>query len=244
MDDIRPSLTACHVDGTILVQTVTMPEETPELLVLAAGDPSIVGVVGWIDLEGPNVSDALDELLASPEGRHLVGIRHQVQEEPDPDWLTREKVQAGLRAVAGRGLVYDLVVRSEQIRSAGDAAAAIPELRFVLDHAGNPEISALDNALWISDVSRFAALPNTAVKLSGLVTRAKRASRQQLRPYVDHLLETFGPARILFGSDWPVCLRWGRYEQVFSMAETLTEELSRAESIAVFGGNAEAWYEL
>jgi L-fuconolactonase len=243
LDDLRPALAAGAIDRTVLVQTVTVAAETPELLALAADEPSLAGVVGWVDLTALNVADELGRLQDGLGGRHLVGIRHQVQEEHDVDWLAREPVRRGLRSVAAQQLAYDLVIRREQLPSAASAARAVPELRFILDHGGNPAIAAGEVEPWRSDLSAFAALPNTAVKLSGLVTQtAPDWSVDDLRPYADHLLEAFGPARVLFGSDWPACLLRASYEEVVSTAEALTAGLTVDERAAVFGGNAVAWY--
>jgi len=245
LDDLLPSLAAGAIDRTVLVQTVTVAAETPELLALAANEPLLVGVVGWVDLTAPDVADELGRLHEGLGGRYLVGIRHQVQEEDDVDWLAREPVRRGLCSVAAQQLAYDLVIRREQLPSAVSAARAIPELRFVLDHGGNPAIAEGRVEPWRSDITAFAALPNTAVKLSGLVTQAgPNWSVDDLRPYADHLLEAFGPARVLFGSDWPVCLLRASYEEVVSVAESLTAGLTVDERAAVFGGNAGAWYRL
>jgi L-fucono-1,5-lactonase len=244
-DELRPSLIASRIDATVVVQTVTVAEETPELLDLASRESVVAGVVGWVDFTTPDVFDNLAALRSGPNGRYLVGIRHQVQEEVESDWLAGASVLDGLRAVAAHGLTYDLVVRREQLPSARKAAKAVPELRFVLDHGGNPAIEQREVEPWSTDVAAFAALPNTAVKLSGLVTSAgAQWSLDHLRFYVDHLLAAFGAGRILFGSDWPVCLLHTSYERVVEIAEALTVELNSSERAAVFGANAAAWYGL
>jgi L-fuconolactonase len=245
MDDLRPSLLASGIDATVVVQTVTVAQETPELLELAARDPAVVGVVGWVDLAARDVFEKLAQLREGPNGSRLVGIRHQVQEEKDLDWIAREKVRAGLRAVCVHDLAYDLVIRREQLPSAVAAAEAVPELRFILDHGGNPAIEENELEPWRRHVSALAALPNTAVKLSGLATRAGAEwSADDLRPYVNHLFSAFGASRVLFGSDWPVCLLRASYEQTVEMAEELTAELNSSERYDVFGGNAVSWYQL
>ena len=142
VDDLRPSALAAGVIGTVLVQTVTVAEETPEMLATAAADPLVAGVVGWTDLTSAAVADELAALQAAPGGGYLVGIRHQVQSEPDPDWLRGRDVIRGLRAVAAAGLCYDLVIRPHQLAAAAGAAAAVPGLTFVLDHAGKPPIAS------------------------------------------------------------------------------------------------------
>ncbi len=166
---------AAGVVATVVVQTVTVAAETPELLSLAAADPLVAGVVGWTDLTSPAVADNLAELRGGIGGGYLVGIRHQVQSEPDPGWLRRPDVIRGLRAVAAAGLSYDLVVRPHMIPAATFAAATVPGLTFVLDHAGKPPIASGDLTAWTAAIREFAACPNTVCKLSGLITEAAPA---------------------------------------------------------------------
>jgi L-fuconolactonase len=165
-----------------------------------------------------------------------------VQEEPDPRWLCRADVRRALTAVGDAGLVYDLLVTPRQLAAAIETVRTLPDVRFVLDHAGKPAIA--DGALepWRTDLAALAAAPNVAVKLSGLVTEtAQDWTLEQLRPYTEALLEAFGPERIMFGSDWPVCLLAASYDEVFAAAQELTAGLSAAERIAVFGGTAAFW---
>ncbi|MGC5168374.1 amidohydrolase family protein [Luteimicrobium sp. DT211] len=246
VDDLRPSAARHGIDATVVVQTVCVPEETPELLALAARDPLVAGVVGWVDLTAPDVGDRLDALRGLPAGRALVGVRHQVQEEPDPRWLCRPDVRRGLAAVADAGLAYDLVVTPDQLPAVVDTVRAVPGLKFVLDHAGKPPIASGVIAPWESDVRKLAASANVAAKLSGLVTEADHDTWEvaDLRPYADVVLDAFGPGRVMFGSDWPVCLLAGGYDRVVAAAEALAAELSGPERAAVFGGTARRWYGL
>jgi L-fuconolactonase len=245
LEDLRPTARASGVDATVLVQTVTVADETPEMLALADADPLVAGVVGWTDLTSPLVAGELARLAAGPGGGYLVSIRHQVQSEPDPDWLRREDVTRGLRAVAAAGLCYDLVVRPHQMPAASYAAAAVPELTLVLDHAGKPPIA--DGALgaWAAAIREFAAHPNTTCKLSGLVTEAPPGARPRAFAGVaDVVLSAFGARRVMFGSDWPVCLLASDYAGVTELARTLTAGLSAGERAAVFGGTAARVYRL
>ena len=232
------------VGASVVVQTVTAPGETPELLALAAASDLIAGVVGWADLTGPGLTDRIAELTALPGGDKLVGLRHQVQNEPDPRWLTRPDVLRGLAAVAGAGLVYDLVITAGQLPAAARAAAAVPDLLFVLDHLGKPAIASGSAQPWERDLRRLAGLPNTACKLSGLVTEADWHGWKvaDLRPYADAALEAFGPARMMFGSDWPVCTLAAGYGDVLGTARDLTAQLSPAEQGAVFAETATSVY--
>ncbi|MFI1422807.1 amidohydrolase family protein [Streptomyces sp. NPDC020731] len=225
--DLAPEASAAGVGRTVLVQTVTVPEETPELLALAEAHRSVAGVVGWTDLTRPDVAEELARLRALPGGRYLKGVRHQVQDEPDPGWLLRPDVRRGLAAVADAGLAYDLVVLPHQLPACAAAAESLPRLTFVLDHLGKPPIASGALEPWASDVRALAALPNTVCKLSGLVTEAAPASWSvdDLRPYADVVLDAFGPGRLMFGSDWPVCTLAAAYGDVLATARSLTASL-------------------
>lgn len=246
VDDLAPHARAAGVAATVLVQTVTVAEETPEFLALAAGSDLIAGVVGWTDLTRPDVVDTLAALAELPGGTRLVGIRHQVQSDPDPQWLLRADARRGLAAVADAGLVYDLVVRPEQLPMCVEAAARLPHLTFVLDHLGKPPIASGALEPWARSLRALASLPNTVAKLSGLVTEADWATwtPSDLRPYTDTALEAFGPDRLMFGSDWPVSGLAASYDQVVDAARALTDGLSAAERAEVFAGTARRVYGL
>jgi L-fuconolactonase len=246
VSDLAPQARAAGVDRTVLVQTITVPEETPEFLALAEQGELIAGVVGWTDLTRPDVADELARLRGLPGGRHLKGIRHQVQGEPDPEWLLRPDVRDGLAAVAEAGLVYDLVVLPHQLPACVRAAAGHPGLTFVLDHLGKPPIATGTLRPWATAVRALAALPNTVCKLSGMVTEADHATWtvDGLRPYADTVLDAFGPGRLMFGSDWPVCTLAASYGQVVDVAEELTGGLGAEERAEVFGGTATRVYRL
>jgi L-fuconolactonase len=245
-EDLLPSLRAAHIDGTVLVQTLSSVAETREFLAVAAATDAVRGVVGWVDLTAPSVGDDLDELLDGPSGRWLVGIRHQVHDEPDPDWLRRDDVRRGLAAVQHRGLAYDLLVRAREIPAATDTVRHLPELRFVLDHIAKPHIAEGRDDPWTLAMPALAAEPNVSVKLSGMVTEADWASwtPEDLRPFVGQVVEWFAPARLLFGSDWPVCLLAGSYETVLSGLTAALPGMSPGELEQLFGGNAERVYRI
>ena len=246
LGDYEPQARACGVTASVVVQTVTVPGETPELLALAATSDLIAGVVGWADLTEPALADRIATLTAMPAGGKLVGLRHQVQNEPDPQWLTRPDVLHGLSVIARAGLAYDLVVTPGQLAAAARAAAAVPDLLFVLDHLGKPAIASGSIQPWARDLGRLAALPNTAAKLSGLVTEAdwNRWKPSDLKPYAEVALDAFGPARVMFGSDWPVCTLAASYRDVLQAARDLTADLSDAEREAIFAGTATRLYRL
>ena len=247
--DLAPLAAAEGVTATVVVQTVTEPWETPELLALADGGGLVAGVVGWVDLTAPDAADVLAALRELPGGGHLAGIRHPVLTEPDPGWLARPAVLRGLAAVAAAGLAYDVVGAPRHLPAAAHAAARLPQLTFVLDHLGNPDLTASPAASepWASVFARLAALPNVVVKLSGILSEppSPGAGRvDHLRPYYDAALAGFGPGRLMFGSDWPVCTLEASYGQVCAAARALTAGLSPAERDAIFSGTARRIYAL
>ena len=237
VDDL--SAAAQGIDATVLVQTVTVPEETPDLLALAAQHELIAGVVGWVDLTAPDVGDA----LAGLEHERLVGIRHQVQGETDPRWLCRADVRAGLRAVADAGLVYDLLTLPAQLPAAIETVRALDDLVFVVDHLSKPPIASGELEPWATHMRTLAAHENVVCKLSGMVTEAdwRTWTVDDLRPYAETVLEAFGPDRVMFGSDWPVCTLAASYEQVVAAAEAL---VSPGEREQIFGETARRTYTL
>jgi L-fuconolactonase len=245
-EDLVPNLVAAGVAGTILVQTRSGLDETRTFLEVAAGTPLIRGVVGWLDLTDAAVSDTIAELRAGPGGERLVGIRHQVHDEADPEWLLRPDVERGIAAVGRAGLVFDLLVRSRELPAAIDLARRLADVRFVVDHLAKPPIAEGRRQPWAGLLAELGPLHNVTAKLSGLVTEAHWTSwtTADLQPYVDVALEIFGPTRILFGSDWPVCLLAAPYADVLEAARTLTGHLSQSERIAIFGRTAEEIYGL
>ncbi|KDN22459.1 amidohydrolase family protein [Amycolatopsis rifamycinica] len=241
-DDLR--VAALGMDATVLVQVLPEFDESVEFLAIAAAEPLIAGVVGWIDLTGSPARD-IDRLRSAPGGELLAGVRHLVQAEPDPRWLEREDVLAGLAAVRDAGLVYDLLVRPHQLPAATAAVRALPELTFVLDHLAKPPIAAGELQPWATELALLAREPNVVAKLSGLVTEAGRPWRvEDLRPYAETALTAFGPDRLMLGSDWPVCLLAGTYAEVMDAADRLLEDLTPSERDAVRGGTATRVYGL
>jgi L-fuconolactonase len=237
--DLEPVLRETGVDGTVVVQARMDLDETRELLELAAATDFVLGVVGWVDLADPDVGAVLRE-LAHPR---LVGIRHQVHDEPDAGWLRRTEVLRGLRAVADAGLVYDLLVRTRELAAACEAVASLPELTFVVDHVAKPPVASGEAAAWAEQLAALSELPNVSCKLSGLVTEAdwKGWTAAGLTPYLRRALGWFGADRCLFGSDWPVCLLAASYADVLSLVQGALHEDERA---AVLAGTASRVYGL
>jgi L-fucono-1,5-lactonase len=199
-EDLEPLLHRHAVDATVVVQARQELNETRELLAIAAAKPWVLGVVGWVDLTG-DVPRQLEEF----HGRPLVGIRHVVEDEPDPKWLLREDVQRGLSGIAESRLVYDLLVRTPQLPAAVATVRRHPELRFVLDHVAKAPPDPTERAAWERGVGALAELPNVVCKLSGLLTEADPVGTAA------RALRWFGAERCMWGSDWPVCTLAGDY---------------------------------
>ena len=218
LDELRPDLAAHGIDGVVLVQAHSSVEETRRFLAVADADGLVAGVVGWVDLVAPDVAAVLAELGESP---HLVGIRHQVHDEPDPAWLLRREVLRGLAAVRDAGLAYDLLIRSRELPAALELAHRLPELRLVIDHAAKPPVATGELEPWCTLMAPFAGLEHVSCKVSGLVTEAdwELWEPDDLVPYVSRLAEWFGAERLLFGSDWPVCLLAASYDEVVAACE-------------------------
>lgn len=244
--DLRPLLAAQGIDATVLVQVRSSLDETREFLQVAADTDFVAGVVGWVDLTAPDVADTLAWLRHGPGGDRLVGVRHPLNEEPDPQWLGRADVRRGLSAVEEAGLCFDLLVWSREMPSGLEAARDMPGLRLVLDHMGKPAIGSGRDEAWLRMIRGFERLDNVTVKLSGIATEADADhwTVDDLRPYVDVVMDTFGPSRVMFGSDWPVCLAAASYHMWVSCVEQLVGGLSVQETVRVFGQTATEAYGL
>ena len=246
VEDLVPLLDAAEIDATVLVQTRSSADESREFLAAAAGTSRIAGVIAWTDLASPGIDDDIASLRAAAGGDRLVGIRHQVHDEDDPEWLLQRDVRRGLAAVERAGLVYDLLVRPREMPTALEVVRAMPDQRFVIDHLAKPPIRDGAMSPWAELLEPFGELPNVTCKLSGLVTEADWSSwtSGDLAPYVDRALALFGPDRMLFGSDWPVSLLAASYQTVADTARALLAGLSMDERAAVMGGTAAEVYDL
>lgn len=248
LSDYASTAAEADIGRSVLVQVLADAQETREFLALAARSQTVAAVVGWADLTRPGLPGELAALAASPGGDLLRGVRHLVQGEGDPRWLARDDVRGGLREVAAAGLTYDLLVVPHQLPAAIETVRALPELTFVLDHLAKPPIASGKLEPWAGLIRELAAEPNVTAKLSGLITEADRDDwdAARLRPYVEVALETFGPSRLMFGSDWPVCLLAGSLPVWAETALALLTDagLSAAERDEVFGGTATRVYRL
>ncbi|HEY2835307.1 MAG TPA: amidohydrolase family protein [Rhizomicrobium sp.] len=239
-EDLQPMLQAAKIDATILVQAAPTEAETDYLLAIAQQTPWIAGVVGWTDLAAPDAAAQVVRLAGKPR---LVGLRPMLQDMQDPNWILTADVRDGLSAMAKHGLVFDALVREFQLPAIVQLAERFPELSIVLDHAGKPVIDGSPSLAWQGAIGALAEHPNTSVKLSGLLTEVPAGSGPEiLRPYIDRLLETFGPDRILWGSDWPVLNLASSYQAWTAMTEALIGGLSTPARQAIRGGTAARIY--
>jgi L-fuconolactonase len=229
-------MAAADVHASIAVQARQTLDETRWLLELAEEHPFIAGVVGWVDLQAPDIDGQLDDLSRYPR---LVGVRHIVQGEPD-GFLERPAFLHGMARLERHDLTYDILVYARQLPAAVAFVGAFPRQRFVLDHLGKPDIRGNGYREWRRDFDLLAALPNVCCKLSGLVTEADWASwtRPQLRPYIDAALEAFGPARLMIGSDWPVSTVAASYGDVIGLVREAIGEYSLDERERILSGTA------
>ena len=239
--DLQALVNEHHVDQTVLVQTISSVDETRWFLEIADEVDFVGGVVGWVDLTDSRVGEVLDDLVQSP---YLVGIRHQVHDEPDTNWLARDDVQRGLREVARRGLVYDLLIRPSHLDVSCQIAQELDELSFAVDHIAKPAISQRGWDDWAGPIEKLAQFPNVSCKISGMIEEANWSSWKpsDFAPYIEHVIQAFGTERVLFGSNWPVSDLAGTYGQVIEVVETNTTNLSEAERQRLFGENAVRLY--
>jgi L-fuconolactonase len=244
--DLQPLLLDNDVSATIVVQVRADLAETAQLLELCTRTAVIVGVVGWVDLTSREVGAQIDGLLSGVGGRHLVAVRHGAADEADPSWLLRDDVDTGLRAVADRALTFDLEITARELVAANTLVRRHPELRFVVDHGGKPPIAEGWSRDWADGISALAQSSNVWCKLSGLVTEASWTTwtPADLQPYVDHLIGAFGPARLMFGSDWPVCELAASYDRVLAAAQHGLAALTPDQRRDTFACNALHAYRL
>ena len=243
-EDILPLLVRHGIDGSVVVQAAATEAETRFLLALAKDAPFVRGVVGWVDLESADVANRLEDLASDPK---LKGVRPMLQDIDDTDWIARPAVVQGLRAVAERGLRLDTLVQPRHLRILTQVAEGIPELPIVIDHCAKPLIAGgVDPGDgWRADMARLAALPQVMCKLSGLANEAGQDwSAEELRPVADHVLQVFGPERVMWGSDWPVLEMVGIYDGWVSATETLLSGLTPNQRAQVLGGTATQFYGL
>ncbi|MFJ3483769.1 amidohydrolase family protein [Pseudomonas sp. NPDC090202] len=243
-DDLKPVLDQHGIAGCIAVQARHSVEETDALLTLARDYPWIVGVVGWVDLRA---NDLTQQLATWSGNTRLRGFRHQIQDEPSPSAFMQDPAfNRGVARLQSLGLTYDVLIKEADLPAATDFCQRHDHHHLILDHLGKPDLSRQDSLAWAERLAPLAALPHVSCKLSGLITEADWTHWQpvELLPYFHLALELFGPQRLMFGSDWPVCQLAGRYADVHHLFETALEQLSADEQAAIRGGTAIRLYGL
>ena len=241
-DDSAPALRAAGMTAVVAVQADQSEAETDFLLDLGARYAIIRGVVGWVDLRAPDLGEALTRRRSNPL---LKGFRHIAQSEPD-DFLARPEIRAGIAQLGQRGFTYDILIRPSQLAAADLLVERSPDVRFVLDHCAKPPITSGDLSEWRRGIERIARHPNLSCKISGLITEASwtQWAAMDILPCLDVTADAFGADRLMFGSDWPVCLLAGEYARVAELVELWAARLTAAERARVFGGTATSVYRL
>lgn len=242
-EDLEPQLHAAGVSATVVVQARQSLVETRWLLKLAEQNPFIKGVIGWFDLRSQDLVQQLKEFSDHPK---MVGARHVIHDEADDDFMLRSDFKTGIVYLGAHGLCYDLLLFPRHLRRAVKLVKYFPRQRFVLDHLGKPSIKTGKLEPWREDIARLATYPNVWCKLSGMVTEAdiKNWSPEDLVPYIETVLEAFGPKRVLLGSDWPVCRLAGEYGQVMKIVPDYIASLNSADQERILYKNAIDCYQL
>jgi L-fuconolactonase len=241
--DLAPHLAATGIERSIFVQTQHNIEENRWALRLAEEHNFVIGVVGWIDLAGTQCERQLLEFKGHPK---FVGVRHITQDEPDDDFIIGDQVLRGLRTLERHGVPLDLLFYVKHLRHAATLARRLPDLPMVIDHLAKPRIKDQSFDDWQPHFRAAAEFPNIYCKLSGMVTEAdwRQWKAADLKPYVQAALECFGPKRLMFGSDWPVCELAASYEQVVAALDEALGPISTTERERIFGGTAREFYQL
>jgi L-fuconolactonase len=241
--DLEPELKHSGVSRTVVVQANQDPGEADFLLDLADANGFVAGVVAWVDLTATGLGATLDRLTRRDK---LVGVRHLVHDEPDEAWLAREDVVVGLKELARRGLTYDLLLRPQHLKYIPALADRVPELRMVVDHIAKPLMAQGVMEPWAADIAAVAEVTGIYCKVSGLVTEADHAgwTIDDLRPYVAHVVKQFGPDRLMWGSDWPVCRLAAGYDRVLSATLEAVGPMTEGDRRKLLGGNATEFYAL
>ncbi|HET9503018.1 MAG TPA: amidohydrolase family protein [Hymenobacter sp.] len=242
-DDLQPILAQHRLDGCVVVQSDQTPAENVFQLANADAHAFVKGVVGWVNLQADNVAERLDYYRQFAK---LKGFRHVLQGEPDRALMLRPAFQRGIAELGPRGFTYDLLILPDQLGYAAELAAAFPNQPFVVDHIAKPPIRAQEIDAWMRDIRALAAHENVCCKVSGMVTEAdwQHWEPEDFRPYLDVVFAAFGPQRVLYGSDWPVCNVAGGYARAISILEDYMRPFSAAEQALFWGDNAVRFYGL
>jgi L-fuconolactonase len=241
--DLQPILAQHRLDGCVVVQSDQSAAENEFQLANTAHHDFVKGVVGWVDLQADNVAEQLDYYRQFDK---LKGFRHVLQGEPDRALMLRPAFQRGIGELYRHGFTYDLLILPDQLGYAAELAAAFPNQPFVVDHIAKPPIRAQEIDTWMRDIRALAAHENVCCKVSGMVTEAdwQHWEPEDFRPYLDVVFAAFGPRRVLYGSDWPVCNVAGGYTRAISILEDYMRPFSAAEQALFWGDNAVRFYGL
>ncbi len=241
-EDLTPLLSKAGIDGTVLVQAAPTVAETAFMLSLADKNPFIKGVVGWVDFENSNAIADIDRYMQHPA---FVGLRPLIQDIQDTDWMLRPDLSPIFEALIAHDLTFDALTLPRHLPNLHQLLTRYPQMRVVIDHGSKPEIRSQNMHAWASDMAILANNTSAFCKLSGLVTEASDVwTVEDLRPYVAHLLDVFGPQRLIWGSDWPVCTLASSYQRWVETTQLLLSELTPSERAAILGGNAVRAYKL
>jgi L-fuconolactonase len=242
-NDLATELDANGIDASVAVQADQSESETELLLGLAEGNPRIAGVVGWLDLRSPEIEKRLEHFSKL---KKLRGLRHIAQAEVDDRFLARADFVRGVSLLKDFQLTYDILIYPRQLAAAIEVVGKLPDQKFVVDHLAKPEIKAKKTEPWATQMRELAANPNVYCKLSGMVTEAdwKNWKPADFEMYLDVVFDVFGTKRLMFGSDWPVCLVAADYSQVKNIVASYVDRHAPQASSAIFGDNAIAFYSL
>ena len=246
-NDLRAAITGTKIEKTVLVHATTTYDETYELLEIAQVDETVIAVVGWLQIDSPDAISHCEKYLEAPGGIYLKGIRDVAQDLPDSNYLAKPQSIATVQQLGKMGLTYDILTKTPELRAAIDLVKACPDVQFVLDHISKPYIAKGEIEPWKSLITELAAFENVSCKISGMVTEAKwnNWESEDFAPYVDHIIESFSPQRLMFGSDWPVALLAApSYSEVVHLAEGLTATLSETESELFWRKNVLSAYKI
>ncbi len=246
MNEFEPELEKSKIDYTVIVQTVPTIDETPEFLDLSLSHSKVCAVVGWLDLESDDIRPVLEKYLAHAGGKNLVSIRDMAQDKDDPNWLIRDDVVKNVHRIAEAGLTFDILTKPPQLAAAVKLVKQSPNNVFVLDHISKPYIAKGELQPWADQISEIASYENVSVKVSGLFTEANWSNwnNESFKPYLDHILQSFTPDRMMFGSDWPVCLLAASYSQTIDLMEEFAKDFSKSEQESFWAGTAKRFYRL
>lgn len=246
-NDLRAAIAGTKIEKTVLVHATTTYDETYELLEIAQVDETVIAVVGWLQIDSPDAISHCEKYLEAPGGIYLKGIRDVAQDLPDSNYLAKPQSIATVQQLGKMGLTYDILTKTPELRAAIDLVKACPDVQFVLDHISKPYIAKGEIEPWKSLITELAAFENVSCKISGMVTEAKwnNWESEDFAPYVDHIIESFSPQRLMFGSDWPVALLAApSYSEVVHLAEGLTATLSESESELFWRKNVLSAYKI